>query len=175
MRNCKQMARLIYIFMISTTFLSVKSQDNNSYDQLLQTYYKGTVELIKPAQLNHELETDSSIIILDTREKNEYKVSRLKNAIYAGYDNFNIKKFKNLPKDSKIVVYCSIGARSENIGEKLNSKGFNNVYNLYGGIFEWKNLGYPVYDSNGAETENVHVYSKEWGVWLEKGNKIYDK
>jgi 3-mercaptopyruvate sulfurtransferase SseA len=57
----------------------------------------------------------------------------------------------------------------------LNSKGFNNVYNLYGGIFEWKNLGYPVYDSNGAETENVHVYSEEWCVWLKNGNKIYEK
>ena len=71
-------------------------------------------------------------------------------------------------------MYCSIGARSENVGEKFIKKGYTNVFNLYGGIFEWKNLGYQVYDSNGSETENVHVYSEEWGVWLNTGNKVYD-
>lgn len=165
---------IILIIVIICFSASSQAQDETSYDELLKKYYKGTVEIIKPNQLYNEMKNDSALIILDTREKNEYEVSHLENALFAGYDKFNFKKVKNLPKDSKIIVYCSIGARSENIGKKLKDTGFKNVYNLYGGLFQWKNLGYPVYDSEGAETDNVHVYSLEWGVWLKKGNKIYD-
>ena len=51
--------------------------------------------------------------------------------------------------------------------------GYKNVYNLYGGIFEWKNQDLPVFDSNNKETENVHAFSKEWSQYLTKGKKVY--
>ena len=47
-------------------------------------------------------------------------------------------------KKTPTIVYCTIGARSETIGEKLKKNGFTNVYNLYGGIFEWKNADFKV-------------------------------
>jgi len=73
------------------------------------------------------------------------------------------------------VVYCSIGVRSEDIGEKLMDAGYNNVTNLYGGIFEWKNKGNQVYDTLGNETERVHAFNKHWGKLLSKGEKVYDQ
>ncbi|WP_309608087.1 rhodanese-like domain-containing protein, partial [Flavobacterium sp.] len=118
-----------------------------------------------------------NIIILDAREKNEFEVSHLKNANFVGYNNFNSKKiiqdYKN--QDATIVVYCSIGIRSEKIGEKLLKLGYKNVYNLYGGIFEWKNQNQEVVDSEQKPTENVHAFSKEWSEYLLKGNKIITK
>ena len=51
--------------------------------------------------------------------------------------------------------------------------GYSNVKNLYGGIFEWKNEGHPVYDSEGKETEKVHAFSKHWGKLLKEGKKVY--
>ena len=72
-----------------------------------------------------------------------------------------------------IVVYCSLGIRSEKISEKLKAEGYSNVRNLYGGIFEWKNKGFEVFDSEGKETEKVHAYSKSWSKWLKNGEKIY--
>ena len=48
------------------------------------------------------------------------------------------------------------------------------VSNLYGGIFEWVNQENPVIDTTGNETKNIHAYNKTWGVWLNKGNKVYD-
>lgn len=70
-------------------------------------------------------------------------------------------------------MYCSLGIRSEHIAEKLKKRGYTSVYNLYGGIFEWKNKDYKVYDSNEKETDNIHAYSKAWSKWLKKGNKVY--
>ena len=76
-------------------------------------------------------------------------------------------------KNTKIVVYCSLGIRSEDIAEKLKKAGYTNVLNLYGGIFEWKNNNYNVFSSGGKATEKVHTFSKEWSKWLLKGEKIY--
>ncbi len=168
------MKTMFFLIMVIAFSISSFSQNDTAFDEMLKKYYKGTVETIPAAQLYEDMQNDTGIVILDAREKREYDVSHLKNAVYVGFSEFSFKKVKKLPKDAKIIVYCSIGARSENIGEKLLSKGFKNVYNLYGGIFDWKNKGYQVYDNSGEETEDVFAYSKEWGVWLKKGNKVYE-
>lgn len=118
----------------------------------------------------------TAAIILDTRELREYETSHIKDAIHIGYKSFDIKAVSKIikDKDEQIVVYCSLGIRSENIAKKLTKAGYNNVYNLYGGIFEWKNKDFNVYNSEGAETENVHVFSKRWNQWLTKGVKVYE-
>ncbi|TJY37838.1 rhodanese-like domain-containing protein [Pontimicrobium aquaticum] len=115
-------------------------------------------------------------IILDAREPKEYETSHIKNAIHIGYDNFNIETVSSIikNKDMQIVVYCSIGIRSENIAKKLKKAGYTKVYNLYGGIFEWKNKDFNVYNSEATETESIHVFSKEWSQWLTKGIKVYE-
>ncbi|WP_405609277.1 rhodanese-like domain-containing protein [Polaribacter sp. Asnod1-A03] len=117
-------------------------------------------------------------ILLDARELEEYNVSHLKNAIYVGYNHFDVNKTIDLlPKDknAKIVVYCSLGIRSETVANKLIKQGYTNVYNLYGGIFEWKNNDFQVMDTIGNTTEKVHAFNKSWGKWLKKGEKVYDK
>ncbi|WP_159038468.1 hypothetical protein [Brumimicrobium mesophilum] len=45
---------------------------------------------------------------------------------------------------------------------------------MYGSIFEWVNEGKPVYNLEGEETMKVHAYSKSWGIWLKKGEKVYE-
>ena len=123
-----------------------------------------------------ELKDAQDIIVLDAREKDEYQVSHLKNAVWVGYKSFDIQKVLSKIPDKKIniVVYCSVGVRSENIGEKIVKEGYSNVKNLYGGIFEWKAKEYPVYDMNNQETEKVHAFSKLWGKLLTNAKKVYD-
>ena len=122
-----------------------------------------------------ELKLKNDCMLLDTREANEYNVSHIKNAISVGYYKFKIsnilKQFKT--KDALIIVYCSLGVRSEDIGEKLIKAGYTNVYNLYGGIFEWKNKDNIVVDNENKTTEKVHAFSKEWSKYLTKGEKVY--
>ena len=116
----------------------------------------------------------NSYIIFDTREKKEYETSHLKNAINISYTKFYIDEFtKKINENKTIVVYCSIGYRSEKIGKQLLSKGYK-VYNLYGGIFNWINQNQEVFDMNNCITQKIHCYNKKWGNWLIKGEKIYD-
>ena len=85
----------------------------------------------------------SNAVILDVREKDEFEVSRLKNAIWIGYDDFDISRIDSIDKEQEIIVYCSVGYRSSKIGEELIESGFKNVKNLYGGIFKWANENRP--------------------------------
>ena len=70
----------------------------------------------------------TNAFILDAREKEEYNTSHLKNAIFVGYSTFELdsvlSKIQN--KNSEIVVYCSIGIRSETIASKLKKAGYSN-------------------------------------------------
>lgn len=143
-------------------------------DKLLKNWNKRNVPYISVETLAMP---KINPILLDAREENEYKVSHLKNAICVGYNSFDLKKtISKLPQDknTKIVVYCSLGIRSETIAYKLIQEGYTNVFNLYGGIFEWKNANFQVVDSLGKPTEKIHTFNKDWGKWLKKGKKVYE-
>lgn len=147
-----------------------KRVTSGSFNTLLEVMLKHNVrEITVP-----EVSTRKNAVFLDAREKKEYDVSHIKNAIYVGYDNFNLTTVKNVAKWAEIIVYCSIGKRSEQITQKLEKAGYTNVSNLYGGIFEWVNQGNEVVDVNNKRTNKVHAYGRFWGRWLDKGEKVYN-
>lgn len=147
---------------------------DKAYALMLEGMYSNKVPLLKPSALKQQLTAKGlKPVLLDTRTPEEYKVSHLAGARFVPYKKFDAAMVKDVPKDSPIVVYCSVGYRSERIGEQLQKAGYKNVQNLYGGIFEWVNQGYPVYNKVG-QTSQVHAYSKAWGVWLQKGDKVYE-
>lgn len=143
-------------------------------DKLLSKYNSHSIPYISVEELKM-LSEKEEVIILDSREMEEFNVSHLRNAIFVGYNEFSVDNVssKIINKNAPIVVYCSLGIRSENISEKLKKAGYTNVKNLYGGIFEWKNNGYSVYDSSNQETKKVHAFSKHWSKYLSKGEKVF--
>lgn len=145
-----------------------------AYALMLKGIYNNTVPLLQPKQLFQELQKPANKpLLLDTRSPAEYKVSHIAGARFVGFGDFDVAELKDVPKDTPLVVYCSVGARSEHIGEQLQQAGYKNVRNLYGGIFGWVNHGFSVYNKKG-ETDKVHAYSKTWGIWLQEGEKVYD-
>ncbi len=165
------MKTLLIFFSVLLSFPVIAQKD---LEALLKTYNMGSIPYLSVEETRMQQLTDSSVI-LDAREPEEFSISHIKTAINVGFKDFSSEanKLQNLNKNAPIIIYCSVGIRSEKIGEKLKKIGFANVKNLYGGIFEWKNKGYPVVDSTNTETENVHVFSKVWSKWLHKGNSIY--
>lgn len=113
------------------------------------------------------------VILLDTREKKEYEISHIPGAIWVGYNNFKLKRVKEIAKDAKIITYCSVGYRSERIGEKLQKAGFTDVSNLKGSIFKWVNEGNPLEDKEGNATDKVHGFDKTWGKWVKGDKAVY--
>ena len=140
------------------------------FDQMANKMAKGAAEDISVDEL---IRIKDSVTLLDSREKKEYDISHISNAKWVGYDDFDLKRVKDLNKNEKIVVYCSIGYRSEKISEKLMKAGFTNVYNLNGSIFKWFNQGYKIVDGSGEKTNKIHGYNKKWSQWIKQGDIIY--
>jgi len=146
----------------------------NSVEEVLDRYNSHSVPYISVEQLK-AIQQKDSVILLDAREPEEFQVSHLKNVSYVGYKDFSAEEIQQQfpDKDQPIVVYCSLGVRSEKIGEKLQQLGYKNIQNLYGGIFEWKNNNYPVFTSENKETNKVHAYSRRWSKWLKNAEKVH--
>jgi len=153
-------------------FLGAAVNAQRPLDNLLAKFNTGKVSYTSVEQLKMN-QIDQKVVVLDARELEEYKVSHLKGSYFTGYNEPDLSILDSINIDSQIVVYCSIGIRSEKIALKIQQLGFKKVFNLYGGIFEWKNSGYLVYDLQGKETQKVHAYSRHWSQYLLTGEKIY--
>ncbi len=143
---------------------------SNSYNMMLRLLLSKSTAAVNVQEAKLQA---GHTLFLDAREPAEYQVSHLKNARYVGYDAFDINNLRGIDKKQPIIVYCTVGKRSETISKKLLHAGFTKVLNLYGGILEWVNQGLPVYDPAGNSTNRVHTYTKFWGKWLDKGERVY--
>jgi len=110
----------------------------------------------------------NKFLFLDSRAAEEFQVSHIKGATYVGYNDFDLSKLNRMAKDTKIIVYCSIGYRSELIANRLKAAGYSNVFNLYGSIFEWCNRGYPIVDGNEMPTQKLHTYNRKWSAYVDQ-------
>ncbi|MGC1472922.1 MAG: rhodanese-like domain-containing protein [Psychroserpens sp.] len=160
------------LFFIGFGIVSLSLQAQASLGDLLNRYNHNDIPYISVQELAMP---KTKAVILDARELQEYEVSHLKNAVFVGYDHFDLAKISEELKDKNqaIVVYCSLGIRSETIANKLKKAGYTDVSNLYGGIFEWKNNDFDVYNSEDRKTDSIHAFSKSWSKWLTNGKKVY--
>ncbi|MBX2981145.1 MAG: rhodanese-like domain-containing protein [Flavobacteriales bacterium] len=148
---------------------SAQHVQESAYQEKLQGLLSDKTPVIDVPQLAK----NPKVMLLDARPKEEFDVSHMAKARRVGYDDFDMAKVKDLPKDTAIVVYCSVGYRSGKVTEKLLKAGFTNVRNLYGGIFEWVNTGRTVVDDSGKPTDRIHAYDKNWSRWVLKREKVY--
>ncbi|OYX83780.1 MAG: rhodanese [Flavobacteriales bacterium 32-34-25] len=86
-----------------------------------------------------QLEADENAVILDVRTEDECDEGIIANAInidiHKGQDF--ISEIEKLDKSKNYYVYCRSGARSGKACEIMNELGFENAYNLLGGMLDW--------------------------------------
>lgn len=88
----------------------------------------------------NQLEQDTNSVILDVRTEGECNEGIIPQAI-----NIDIHKgqgfiyqIDELDKSKNYYVYCRSGARSEQACHLMNQMGFENTFNLLGGIMQWQ-------------------------------------
>ena len=97
---------------------------------------------VEPEEFKQILEEeDEDTIILDVRSNYEHKVGKFKNALTLDIDNFrdfpeSVKELEHL-KNKKVVTYCTGGIKCEKASAYLLEQGFENVYQLHGGIIKY--------------------------------------
>jgi len=140
--------------------------NSEAFDKKISKTINFSVPVIGVEELK-EMEED--VVLFDARPQSEFDISHIKGAKRIGFRKMDKSVLEGVDKKEPIVVYCSIGYRSEKIAEKLKKMGYKNVYNLYGSIFEWVNQGNEVVDKDEKATEKIHTYNRRWSKWVEEG------
>ena len=114
------MKKLIILLFINSIF---------SQQQILDIDYK---------KMSKILDMDSTVLI-DVRTADEFNSFRIKNSINIDYYNTSfLDSISSFKEKKNIILYCRSGRRSYYAAKLIQEKGFNNIYNLEGGILQVK-------------------------------------
>lgn len=92
-----------------------------------------SIQSISPKQLNELLQHHPDTVLLDVREDVETAICQISGSLHIPM-NLIALRHNELPDSTPIVVYCHHGIRSLNVARYLEHVGFDNLYNLSGGI-----------------------------------------
>jgi hydroxyacylglutathione hydrolase len=114
----------------------------------LESWYKESLPVAKlnlatVQDLNRMLSSKQDAFVLDVRRENEWNEGHIEGStrIYLGKLQ---KETDKLPRDKPIFVICKTGNRSSFGASVLLRGGFDQVYNVLGGIDAWKKAAYPL-------------------------------
>ena len=96
-----------------------------------------TIEMVTPDEAE-KLSKMKDVKLLDVRTKEEFNEGHIANAQNLVYDENFSEKIGKLDKEKPVIVYCKSGGRSEKCAQILKDSGFVKVYDIKGGITEWK-------------------------------------
>ena len=86
-------------------------------------------------ELKHLLDTLAPIQLIDVREPFESEIASIGGELIPMGEVLN--RLDEISTSKQVVVYCRSGKRSGTIVTALEQRGFDNVYNLTGGILEY--------------------------------------
>ena len=115
-----------------------------TYTDLIANVRKQTKE-VSLEELKRRLDAREPYVLLDVREKEEYRAGFIPGAISIPRGFLEIQVEGRLPdKSAKIVAYCAGGTRSALAAKTLAELGYTNVETANPGFVRWKDLRYPI-------------------------------
>ena len=94
------------------------------------------VEELAPEEVAHRLAGAGKIVLLDVREDWERAQAVIEPSLHIPMQQI-AQRWKELPREVPIVVYCHGGTRSAIVAGFLASQGLTQVANLSGGVDAW--------------------------------------
>ncbi|MGI9050804.1 MAG: rhodanese-like domain-containing protein, partial [Rubrobacteraceae bacterium] len=90
---------------------------------------------ISVGDLKSKLDNDEDVFVLDVRELHEYEVANIGAKLIPLGEL--PQRLAELDQDDNFAIHCKSGARSAKAVKLLQDAGFENVYNVKGGITAW--------------------------------------
>ncbi|MGD9788408.1 MAG: rhodanese-like domain-containing protein [Sulfuricellaceae bacterium] len=83
---------------------------------------------------------DKPVLLVDVRTESEVARGMIDGAVHIPLHLLPLK-MEEMCKETPTVLYCHSGARSAQACAYMASRGFDNVFNLQGGILAWLRAG----------------------------------
>ena len=103
------------------------------FKKLIKKIYRHK-ENITIKEMLEILKTNSNVVLLDVRSSQEYIEGHIRGSINIPVYDIEKQAKNKLNKKSIIIVYCSAGIRSKRAIQILEKLGYENLYNVEGGI-----------------------------------------
>ena len=87
-------------------------------------------------EMKRMIKENPRVVVIDVRTKDEFLYKHLDGAVNIPLQDISpdkVNRYVNA-KSTVIIVYCEYGGRSRKAANKLKKIGYENVYNLEGGI-----------------------------------------
>ena len=99
---------------------------------------------VSPSESTQMINRDDALI-LDVRESNEYSEGHIINSVHIPLSSLKTR-MKDLEKykAKKVIVACRSGHRSSQACANLKKEGFEQVFNLSGGVMAWESANLPL-------------------------------
>lgn len=128
-----------------------------------------SVQTINAKSFAEKLKSTENPQLIDVRTSEEFNTEHIdhaKNINWHGTDF--VAQVSKLDKTKPVFVYCKIGGRSSQAGNKLVELGFNEVYNLDGGIMKWK------WEDTGAQssTKIIGISDEKYIALVNSQDKV---
>ncbi len=108
------------------------------------------------------------LLVLDVRTQDDYDSEHIEGAVLIPHMELEVRLDELTDhKDHEVIVYCKSGGRSQIASELLEEHAFTKVYNMVGGIQEWRSAGYPTSKSTGTPD-----FWLRWWFWAIVGSMI---
>jgi len=101
------------------------------------------IKEVEAHELAQWLESDSQLRVIDVREMKEIHAGTINGSIPLPLATLLVR-LNEFANEEKLVMVCRSGARSAHACGFLQQNGFNNVYNLRGGILAWAHNQLPL-------------------------------
>ena len=104
---------------------------------IFKNKYNDRIKVVSPDKFKSILH-NSKVQLIDVRTPSEFKFNRIKGAKNINYHSRNfVEEIKKLDRDKPVMLYCKSGVRSRRSAKKLAKMGFEEIYDLKGGIMNW--------------------------------------
>ena len=99
----------------------------------------GPVPQISPTQLKERMDRSDPIVLVDVREPWEREIADLPEYGQVRMPLGDlVRHHDQLDRGAEIILYCRSGGRSDSAAQLLRHRGFDNVWNLDGGVLRWR-------------------------------------
>jgi adenylyltransferase/sulfurtransferase len=132
-----------------------------SFKQLMDEARKDIKEV--SVQETKDLLQKNGHVLLDVREKDEYREGHLEGAVSLPRGFLEIKVETTVPeKSTPVIAYCAGGTRSLLAAKALKEMGYQNVVSMAGGYGAWKTAGYKWIQDHQFTQEQTTRYSRHF-------------
>lgn len=92
-----------------------------------------------------ENKSNDRFMVIDVRTPMEFNMEYIEDSVLLDIHSPDFKiKLEKLDKKKRYLIYCRTGARSGFALNMMKEMGFEEAYNMEGGILDWMDAGYPV-------------------------------